>query len=265
MKKKKCEYCGIVFIPRTKTVRFCGQSCAAKYGNNLHPKISKIKVMKICMVCNKEFQARIKDQRFCGTSCSAKWRMSQPEIRKAVFSLERSKKMSLSMKENYRQNPDRAKQTSIRMSLNNPSKNPETVAKTKAHWAEFGHPIMKQRLIGGNGCPLPKAQRILWAALGPQWKTEYPIPTKKPRESGYPTCYKADIALPEHKIWIEIDGWSHNLPDRMQQDKKKEELLMTLGWKGLRFSNQEVMNNLKGVLSIIYKFLDTLHITLMDS
>ena len=168
------------------------------------------------------------------------------------------------MIEAHKKNPQWAKAQSEKMKTDNPAKRPEVKEKVQKYWNEFGHPLSRMQLRGGNGRPIPKAQRILWAALGPDWKVEYPIPTKQLKTSGYPSCYKVDIALPKYKIWIELDGWGHTLPDGIQLDKKKTDLLFSLGWNGLRFWNQEVEMNLPNTLSTIYKYLDTLHITLED-
>lgn len=209
------------------------------------------------------FPSHIK--RFCDKSCSAKWRNNQPEIQKALSSNERSRKISQALKKAHIKNPNWAKKASQRMKENNPTQDPAVRKKIKKTFREFGHPLAKQQIKGGNGRPLPRAQRILFAALGEGWKVEYPIPTKKSRNSGFPTNYKADIALPEKKVWIEIDGWVHELEETKKKDRKKEQLLQELGWKGLRFWNHEVENNLPNVLSTIYKFLDTLHTTPRDS
>jgi very-short-patch-repair endonuclease len=74
---------------------------------------------------------------------------------------------------------------------------------------------------------------------------EYPIPTKMPRDSGYPTCYKVDIAIPEKMIAIEVDGGSHSAIERQMQDKKKDAFLKKLGWNVLRFTNKQVMERLE--------------------
>ncbi len=157
-----------------------------------------------CQWCGKTFIKNSPTQRFCGTSCSAKWRNSIPEIKQKSFSPERSRKISQKLKEAHRKNPNIAKQQSLRMKENNPMNNPETRQKMSNTLKKMG--VYQRVLIGVNGKPLPKAQRILWAILGPNWKTEYAVKTKMPKNSGYPPCYKVDIALPSEKIWIEVDG-----------------------------------------------------------
>jgi hypothetical protein len=108
---------------------------------------------------------------------------------------------------------------------------------------------------GGNGKPPPVAQMLLASALG--WEMEVAVPTKQPRGSGYPTCYKLDMANRDLRIGVEVDGPSHCSLERQAQDRKKEELLQSLGWKVLRFSNEVVIRNLNAcvreVLSSISK------------
>lgn len=199
--------------------------------------------------------------RFCGRSCSAKWRMRQPEMIAINKSPQKSKKISEKLKEAHARNPDWAKKASKRMRENNPSHDPDVLAKTREYWKEHGHPLKKQQLKGGNGKVLPFAHRILWAALGPEWKTEYVIATKQPRGSGYPSNYKVDLAFPSLKMWVEVDGWGHSVEEGKLLDKKKTDLLRTLGWTGLRFWNHQIENQLPRITSIICKFRDTLHIS----
>ena len=96
-------------------------------------------------------------------------------------------------------------------------------------------------------------------ALG--WDVELPIRTLKPRGSGYPSYYKADVGNAPLKIAIEVDGNSHTVLVRKAQDRKKETLLTSLGWKVLRFSNREVTEHLadcvQTVLSTISKSRET--------
>lgn len=195
--------------------------------------------------------------RFCDTSCSAKWRNKQPAAIAANLSQQRRDAVSAGLKRAHANNPEWAAESSRRMRSHNPTSRPEVMAKIKEGWERTGHPITKQQPRGGNGRPLPRAQRILWAALGPSWKVEHPIPTGLSRPAGTPNSYKVDLALPEEKIWIEVDGWSHTLPKHRKQDRKKERTLKALGWSGLRFSNRQVEEDLKGTLSSISKFQAT--------
>lgn len=102
---------------------------------------------------------------------------------------------------------------------------------------------------GGNGTGMTEPQKILLSELGEGWISEYAIGTKNvgSRKAGYPTCYKADLANPERRIAVEIDGASHN----SEKDSKKDACLAELGWTVFRFKNLEVMQNLSRVLNII--------------
>ena len=55
-----------------------------------------------------------------------------------------------------------------------------------------------------------------------------------------PNHYKVDLAIPEKKIAIEVDGSSHKTKKWKFLDKRKTEVLNSLGWKVLRFWNEEV-------------------------
>jgi hypothetical protein len=79
-------------------------------------------------------------------------------------------------------------------------------------------------------------------ALGEEWEPEMAIPTGMPRESGYPTCYKIDLANPQKKIGLEFDGKSHCATERKAQDAKKDALLASLGWLVYRISNERALS-----------------------
>jgi hypothetical protein len=93
---------------------------------------------------------------------------------------------------------------------------------------------------GGNGRDLPLPVLYLLHALGPDWRHEYAVSLGK-RKPGFPTHYKLDIAHPVRMIAIEVDGQSHNGKRRLL-DKKKDTMMVSLGWRVLRFSNKEILN-----------------------
>lgn len=53
--------------------------------------------------------------------------------------------------------------------------------------------------------------------------------------------YRVDVALPELKIAIEIDGreW-HNTELQTENDKARDRALMRLGWQTIRYPGREV-------------------------
>jgi hypothetical protein len=96
---------------------------------------------------------------------------------------------------------------------------------------------------GGNGQLRPLPQLALLHALGAGWVAEHAIATKKGHRNGiYPNAYKVDIANPEMKLAIELDGGSHGTLERQAQDQKKVECLVQLGWRVLRISNEEALH-----------------------
>ena len=60
--------------------------------------------------------------------------------------------------------------------------------------------------------------------------------------------YIVDFVCKEHKIVIELDGGQHNPPDQISYDKERSCYLGNLGYKVVRFWNNEVYENINGVI-----------------
>ena len=86
---------------------------------------------------------------------------------------------------------------------------------------------------------------------------ELAIPTRKPRGSGYPTCYKVDIGNETLRVAIEVDGQSHY--SRRSLDAKKDKLLRGLGWTVLRFSNKQVTERLAECVLMVTSTISKSH------
>lgn len=121
----------------------------------------------------------------------------------------------------------------------NPMSNHQARLKMKERLREIKHRPIKR---GGNGQLLPLAQLALLHALGEGWESELAVPTKMPKDSGYPTAYKLDIANPVMMIGIELDGGSHGSLERKTLDAKKTDLLVSLGWSVYRVSNERALH-----------------------
>ena len=136
------------------------------------------------------------------------------------------------------------KYASDRMKKNNPMSKPEIREKMRLSLIEIGHSPKKR---GGNGRGQTVPQAMLSSALG--WDYEYVIKTGSLKEKyNAPYHYKIDIANPKFKIAIEVDGNSHGALKRIEQDKRKEAFLKEIGWKVIRFKNQEILDDLKGCI-----------------
>ena len=60
--------------------------------------------------------------------------------------------------------------------------------------------------------------------------------------------YIIDFICKEIKLIIEIDGGQHNEPESINYDNERTEFLNSLGYKVLRFWNNEIYENIDGVL-----------------
>ncbi len=87
-------------------------------------------------------------------------------------------------------------------------------------------------------------ERLLWQAIrgkqlnGHRFRRQHPI--------GH---YIADFACIEQKIVIELDGGQHQ--EQLEADEQRTDFLREYGWQVLRFWNNDVLNNIDGVLSVI--------------
>ena len=60
--------------------------------------------------------------------------------------------------------------------------------------------------------------------------------------------YIVDFICKEAKIIIEVDGGQQNEPENIEYDKTRTEYLNNLGYKVVRFWNNEIYENIEGVL-----------------
>jgi very-short-patch-repair endonuclease len=63
--------------------------------------------------------------------------------------------------------------------------------------------------------------------------------------------YIVDFVCFEKHIIIELDGGHHGEDNQMQKDSQRSEYLQGKGFRVIRFLNNEVINNLDGVLKHI--------------
>ena len=63
--------------------------------------------------------------------------------------------------------------------------------------------------------------------------------------------YVADFYCAERKFIIELDGKHHYFGDQKEYDKARDYILNDLGYKILRIPNDEIKNNLPGVMKTI--------------
>jgi very-short-patch-repair endonuclease len=65
--------------------------------------------------------------------------------------------------------------------------------------------------------------------------------------------YVVDFVCLQQKLLIELDGGQHS--DQKEYDDERTKYLEGLGYKVLRFWNNEVMQNMEGVMMVISSYL----------
>jgi very-short-patch-repair endonuclease len=104
------------------------------------------------------------------------------------------------------------------------------------------------RSLRGN---MTDVERILWRAIrgqqlhGHRFRRQHPIGP-----------YIADFACLDKKCVIELDGGQHQ--NQIAYDEDRTLFLQKQGWQVIRFWNNDVLNNLEGVLSTVAAALTTL-------
>lgn len=93
-------------------------------------------------------------------------------------------------------------------------------------------------------------EKILWEKL--QVIDKYII---EPEKSFYP--YFADFTILNAKVVIEVDGSQHLLPHNVKKDKKKEDLIISKGYRVIRFKAIEVINEIEKVILKIKDFVNS--------
>lgn len=248
---RQCAFCGTEFTyyqpNSTKQRKFCSQKC---WGLS-----EKKSVTKVCKWCGKTFDLghgktrKSKKTRFCGKQCSAKWRSNQPEQKKRFLKIQ--KKYKEKATEALRKTGFKAQSERMKRMNANPEFKRKATEGTKRRWRR--NPTFLSR--GGNG-QITTPQRKLHEATG--YPMEYHIGLKKLRKKRpdlhLPTKYSVDLAIPDRKIVIEIDGESHKTKKWKYLDKRKESVLGMLGWKTLRFWNEEVLKDLESVIKKIKEY-----------
>ena len=92
------------------------------------------------------------------------------------------------------------------------------------------------------------AERQLWKHLRNRQINNFKFRRQEPIEK-----YIVDFVSVEAKVIVEVDGGQH--AEQIQHDKERTNYLEQLGYRVLRFWNNEVTGNLQGVLEKIQEEL----------
>lgn len=90
------------------------------------------------------------------------------------------------------------------------------------------------------------AEKHLWKALRGKQLAESKFRRQFPID-----CYIADFVCLEHRLVVELDGGQHASPESEIYDSKRTRYIESQGFRVMRFWNNEVLQNLEGVLTVI--------------
>jgi very-short-patch-repair endonuclease len=94
------------------------------------------------------------------------------------------------------------------------------------------------------------SEQVLWARLRRKQLRGIQFYQQKPVGE-----FIVDFFAPKAKLVIEIDGSQHLTPENIQRDKKRSAALARQGLRVLRFTNLQVLQELEGVLEVIFQAL----------
>ena len=96
-----------------------------------------------------------------------------------------------------------------------------------------------------NRREMTRSETVLWDALrsefrGIKFRRQHPIGD-----------YIADFLCLTEKLVVEVDGGYHDNPQQQQEDQWRTEYLQSKGYHVMRFKNEEVDTDVKGVIRSI--------------
>ncbi len=97
---------------------------------------------------------------------------------------------------------------------------------------------------------LPKAEVLFWLAV----KGGQILNTKFRRQYSVGP-YVIDFYAPQPRLAVEIDGDSHFLPEAAEYDEQREAFIRAHGISLVRFTNDEIYDDLESVLNRIRALL----------
>jgi len=108
--------------------------------------------------------------------------------------------------------------------------------------------IFEQAKILRNN--MTKAEKLLWERLnrkqlrGFKFRRQHPI-----------ADFITDFYCHAKKLVIELDGEIHNTSEQKEYDQERTNQLEEFGIKVIRFSNEEILNDIDKVFEIIKRYL----------
>ena len=95
-------------------------------------------------------------------------------------------------------------------------------------------------------CAMTRAETLLWRHLKANRLSGLGFRRQTPMGN-----YIADFVAHSCRLIVEVDGESHDFEERVRQDARRDEWFASRGYRVLRFTNDDVMKNLEGVVIAI--------------
>lgn len=95
------------------------------------------------------------------------------------------------------------------------------------------------------------AEQLFWSKV--RSKQFYSLKFRRQHGIG---SFIVDIYCPERKLVIEIDGDTHAEDSAILRDKQRTEYIEALGYTVIRYTNDDVLNNIDGVFEDLGKRLN---------
>jgi isoleucyl-tRNA synthetase/very-short-patch-repair endonuclease len=109
----------------------------------------------------------------------------------------------------------------------------------------YSYKLLKDYAVSNRNAPT-EAEEILWTQLSGKKLEGY-----KFRRQHIINEVIVDFVCIGKKLIIEVDGGYHNHPEQVELDKARTDFLYYQGYKVIRFTNEEVIGNIDGVLNKI--------------
>lgn len=253
----KCSFCGKELTHRDAQIgrKYCSETCFRSYRQR---EIDERIKSNPCAVCGKlmTYDQVRNGCVTCSPKCAYQYRKEKYGIPSGFGSTspEIRKENSDRMKRLW-EDPEFRESVSARMISNNPSKNQDTINKIRQTKEQRGLSNVWCGIRGGNG-HISDAERALFDRLS-DFGFEYnrAINTRDARiafpDKHYSMSYKPDFTNFDAMLCVEIDGKSHRTKRGAELDRKKENCLKFLGYRVIRFTNNDVIDDTERVLSVI--------------
>lgn len=230
-KERNCDYCNRLFRPLrlkkekgNRTGRFCSTTCAGRWA--AENKSLALTATKKCQGCGASMKRVHFNRLFCSVKCR-----NQPK----VLPCEQCGRSF----------------TSTQVAPGKPRSRFCGVSCRK-NWS--GRWSARRRII-----PTPEEMTI-WKMF-PDSILRHHIRTEIRKTNNARRWYQIDVAFPEIKLGVEIDGGVHRIPANMEKDRIRTKYLEAHGWTVLRFWNHEVIKDSMKVKRAIQSTISKLRVT----